>query len=260
MAQDADTRGLARAGIAVVLTFVAGYVDALGWLTLDHVFTAQMSGNTVQLAIRLATGDGNPWLQADSMAAFFSGLVLSGTIIEIGMRQRVRRILVAALIVEFVLLVVFAVAGSLRPPGGGGREVYLLIAAVAFAMGTQNTSLRMAGILSVFTTHLTGALSSLSEELIVCCFALLQPNRHRRRDGGFASDTLRAKHPKAFRNAVRSAALLVGFFAGALAGAALFRPVGLAAAMIVPLLLLAGAGIYDWLAPLTVFPSAAEQE
>jgi len=246
---------LAKAAVAVVLTFVAGYVDALGWLTLDRVFTAQMSGNVLQFAIHLVRGGGNPWLQGDAIAAFFAGLAISGTVIEIGMRRRMRRIFIAALALEFMLLAVFAVAGNALSPGDEpNARVYALIAVVAFAMGTQNTSLRMAGILSVFTTHVTGALSSLSEELVVCAFSLLRP------DSAFAAESLRAKHPKAFRNALRSAALLAGFFAGAVVGAVLFRPGALVAAMTIPLVLLAAVGAFDWVVPLTRFPSPAEQE
>jgi uncharacterized membrane protein YoaK (UPF0700 family) len=45
-----------RAAAAIALTAVAGFVDAFGWLTLDRVFTAQMSGNTVLIAVHAAAG------------------------------------------------------------------------------------------------------------------------------------------------------------------------------------------------------------
>jgi uncharacterized membrane protein YoaK (UPF0700 family) len=261
MASDSIKLEMTKTGVAVVLTFVAGYVDAVGWLSLDHVFTAQMSGNTVQFAIRLVGGSGDAWLQGTSILAFFAGLVISGSIIEIGMRQHVRRILVAALAVELPLLGFFSLAaGGLSHTGDPDRRVYELIAIVAFAMGTQNTSLRMAGILSVFTTHVTGAVSSLSEELIICGFVWLQPRRRRGGGAGFASGHLRGRHRKAAANALRSAMLLAGFFGGALAGAALFYPAGLPGVMFVPFGLLIGVGIFDWILPLTVFPSAAERE
>jgi uncharacterized membrane protein YoaK (UPF0700 family) len=111
-------------------------------------------------------------------------------------------------------------------------------------MGTQNTSLRMAGILSVFTTHMTGAVSGLSEELIVCAFTLLR-RRNRSKESGFASATLRSQHPQAFRNIARSAALLAGFLGGALLGATLAHRLGVTPAMAVPLVLLAGIGVFD---------------
>ncbi len=43
--------------LALVLASVAGGVDAIGWLTLDHLFTAHMSGNTVNMTVHVALGD-----------------------------------------------------------------------------------------------------------------------------------------------------------------------------------------------------------
>lgn len=257
----------AKVAVAVALTFIAGYVDAIGWLTLNRVFTAQMSGNLVLLAVHIVAGErSHAWLQADALFAFFFGLVATGSIIEIGMRRRFRRIFVAALVVEFVLLLCFAAAGgALLPAGNAARAnadapTYAMIAVVAFAMGAQNTSLRMAGILSVFTTHMTGALSGLSQELIVCLFSLLQPRNRGKAGGGFAAGSLQEAHPKAFRNIGQSAALLIAFFCGAFAGAAAFKAAGLAMALVIPLALLLAIGVLDWLVPMTNFPSSVEQE
>jgi uncharacterized membrane protein YoaK (UPF0700 family) len=185
--------------------------------------------------------------------------------IEIGMRRHLRRIFVAALVVEIVMLAAFALAaGALLPPGIGEREApdwptYVLIAVVAFAMGAQNTSLRMAGILSVYTTHMTGTLSGLSEELIICGLSLLQPRNRRKAHGGFAAGSLQEKHPAAFKNIGQSAALLAAFFAGAVAGATALKGGGVGMAMVVPLVILGVVGLVDWVTPLTVFPSAVEQ-
>lgn len=258
---------LTKIGVAIALTLIAGYVDAIGWLTLDRVFTAQMSGNLVLLAVHLVADEsGRVSLQLDAIAAFFVGLVATGSVIEIGMRQRMRRIFVAAMAVEFVLLLCFAVAGQALLPAGSGERAnadwptHVLIAVVAVAMGAQNTSLRMAGILSVFTTHMTGALSGLSEELIVCVFSLLQPRNRRKTGGGFAAGSLQEAHPTAFRNIGQSGALLIAFFCGAFAGAAAFKSVGLAMAMIAPLALIVLIGVLDWRVPLTDFPSPPEKE
>ena len=266
MAAAGKSLELAKTLVAVVLTFVAGYVDAVGWLTLDRIFTAQMSGNTVLLAVHLVQREwGHASLQAETIAAFFLGLVVTGSVIELGMRQHVRRIFVAAIAVEVLLLAAFAIAGDLLLEISRGEtdrpepSTYVLIAMVAFAMGTQNTSLRMAGILSVFTTHVTGAITGFSEEIIVSVFSILRSGT-RRHSRGFASEALRNSHRTASRNMVRSMALLAGFFLGALAGAALLRSATLAIAMVVPLVLLAGVGAFDWVKPLTKFPSPPERE
>jgi uncharacterized membrane protein YoaK (UPF0700 family) len=259
--------GPAKTAVAVALTFVAGYVDAIGWLKLDQVFIAQMSGNIMLLAVHLVAGEaGHVSLQADAIVSFFLGLVISGGVIEIGMRQRLRRIFVAAVAVEVAMLLAFTIMASAALPAanGGNNAVaattYGLVAIVAFAMGTQNTSLRMAGILSVWTTHMTGAVSGLSEELIVCLFGLFQGRRARRANGGFVADRLRETHPTAFKNIGRSAALIAAFFIGAVAGALMLQGTGIGTAMTVPLALLLAIGVLDWAMPLTQFPSSVEQE
>ena len=260
--------GLGRTAVAVALTFVAGYVDAIGWLRLDQVFVAQMSGNIMLLAVHLVAGNaGHTSLQADAILAFFVGLVVSGSVIEIGMRQRIRRIFVAAIALEVAMLIAFTLTASAAlPAADGGRNAvaamtYVGVAIVAFAMGAQNTSLRMAGILSVYTTHMTGALTRLSEELIVCLFALFQRRRGRGVHGGFVASGLRETHPTAFRNIGQSALLIAAFFVGAVAGVRMLQnPGAVATAMVVPLAVLIAIGVLEWIMPLTQFPSSVEQE
>lgn len=254
--------GAAKIAVAVGLAFVAAYVDALSWLSLDRVFAGQMSGNVVLLGVHLAAGEGeHAWLQGEAVGAFFAGLIVSGTAIEIGLRRRKPRILTVALAIELMLLVLFALAvgpfglklGSEQPQPAAA--IYMLVGIVALAMGVQNTSLRMAGILSAFTTHITGTLTQFGEQVIVCGFALLQ--RGDPRAPGFASGPLQ-EHRRPFRMLIRSALLLLGFFAGALGGASVSRTTGVAAAMLAPIALLIITGIFDWLVPLIDFPSAPE--
>ena len=54
----------------LALAFAAGYIDAISYLGLSRVFTANMTGNTVLLGIALAQLDGD--------AAARSGLALAG--------------------------------------------------------------------------------------------------------------------------------------------------------------------------------------
>ena len=107
---------------------------------------------------------------------------------------------------------------------------------------------------------MTGTLSGLSEEVIVCLFSLVQPRNRRKVRGGFAASSLQEKHPTAFQNIGQSVALLAAFLVGAIPDAAGLEAAGVGPAMVAPLALLTAIGVSDWLVPLTKFPSAVEQE
>ncbi len=57
-----NARGIKVALVA--LTFSTGLIDALSFIALEHVFTANMTGNVVFLAFAL--GGVNPGLQAEN--------------------------------------------------------------------------------------------------------------------------------------------------------------------------------------------------
>jgi uncharacterized membrane protein YoaK (UPF0700 family) len=166
--------------IAIVLTGVAGFVDAFGFLALDHVYTAQMSGNTIGLAVNLAAGRPFEALRHGlPIATFLLGLTVTAILIELGRRRGIRRLLAAALLLEAAALAVFAAWGGdllavARQPGDDW-SLFLLIAIAAVAMGIQNTSLRMSGVLGVYTTHVTGTISKMSEDAVRTLFARIAP-------------------------------------------------------------------------------------
>jgi uncharacterized membrane protein YoaK (UPF0700 family) len=242
-----------RAAIAVALTAVAGFVDALSWLALDRVFTAQMSGNTVLVAVHAAAGErGQALLHVYTIGMFLFGLLISGIVIELGLRWRLRRLLAAAMALEAALLAVFAIWGHplLNPAGGAtpGWAVYLLVAVASLAMGVQNTSLRMAGVLGVYTTHVTGTLTRLSEDLVVFGFGLADRLAARQRT--FASEELRRRGPAALGKLGLSAGLFVGFLIGAGLAAYLVPQWGYTAALALPIATVVVIGIVDAIWPL----------
>jgi uncharacterized membrane protein YoaK (UPF0700 family) len=93
-----------KAAVALLLTFAAGCVDIVGYLTLDRVFTAHMTGETVHLAEDVLQ---QRWPDtakpAVVVAAFLAGSAVGRTIIEIGSRNRVASIASATLLVEAAL-------------------------------------------------------------------------------------------------------------------------------------------------------------
>jgi uncharacterized membrane protein YoaK (UPF0700 family) len=177
----ADTPPLTarRVFVGTVLTAVGGFVDCFSFLTLGSVYAATMSGNTVLVAVHAGKGETSSALfHAYAIGVFMLGLLVSAGAIELGLRRGFRRVLALALAIEAACLAALALWGApLLASGAAGTPqqphwpLYALLALAAIAMGTQNTSLRMAGILSVFTTHVTGTLTRLGEQLVAALFA-----------------------------------------------------------------------------------------
>ncbi|MGE5268659.1 MAG: YoaK family protein [Thiohalocapsa sp.] len=219
MATEADHPALTagRVAVGIALTAVAGYVDCFGYLTLSRVYTAQMSGNTVLIAVHAGHGDAAAALiHAYTIAVFMAGLLVSGFGIELGLRLGLHRVLALALGIEAACLAIVALWGApLLQAGGIGTAdapqwpLLALLALLAIAMGTQNTALRTAGILAIFTTHVTGTLTRLSEQLVTGL--LPRPGTRPR---------------AALREAGFSAGLWLAFFLGALLAGELLPQVG----------------------------------
>jgi uncharacterized membrane protein YoaK (UPF0700 family) len=227
--------------VAGALTVVGGYVDCFGYLSLSRVYTAQMSGNTVLIAVHAGQGHTTAaLLHAYTIGVFLVGLLVSGLGIEIGLRQGVRRVVALALAIEIACLATIALWGTplLRAGTIGSADaphwpLYALLALTAIAMGTQNTCLRMAGILSVFTTHVTGTITRFSEQLVD--YALPRSGRRSRRMPG---------------NAAFSLGLWTLFFLGALAAGELLPYWGPGPMLIPPIAVLLLVVAADLVRPL----------
>lgn len=73
-----------KSALAVLLGWTGGAVDAMGYLVLYRLFTAQMSGNTVHLAVALGRHDLRVALErAAAIAAFVAGALFGSLVIEI---------------------------------------------------------------------------------------------------------------------------------------------------------------------------------
>src|SRR5215210_8065799 len=153
-----------RNAMVVLLSVVAGCVDAVSYLGLGHVFTANMTGNTVLLGLSLG--------QADWQAVLRSGVALVGFIMGVAVgtviagRDRERHAfwpttVTLTLAVELAVLAAFALGFYLV-----GGVAYTLIVLAALAMGLQSTAVRRLGIPSVATTYITGTLTSVIEGAI----------------------------------------------------------------------------------------------
>lgn len=153
---------LTRALLA--LTFTTGLVDAVSYLALGRVFTANMTGNVVLLGFGIAGGGGLPVVApVISLAAFLLGSGTGGVLVR-RMGERHPALLARALGIEVSLIAgaaVIAAATSVRPGNASG---YALIVVMAFAMGVRNAAVRRIAVPDLNTTVLTMTLTGLAAE------------------------------------------------------------------------------------------------
>lgn len=160
---DPEARGVRLVVVLLVLTVVSGLIDAVSYLGLGRVFTANMTGNVVVLGFAAAGAPGfSVPHTATSLAAFLLGAVAGGRVAARygkGSRRRWARLTLAA---EALLVGASAAVAFAWPDTAGTR--YALIALTAFAMGLRNATVRKLGIPDLTTTVLTMTLTGLASE------------------------------------------------------------------------------------------------
>jgi uncharacterized membrane protein YoaK (UPF0700 family) len=142
---------------------LSGFLDAISYLGLGHVFTANMTGNVVITGFAAAGAPGFSALSClTSLAAFLAGAVIAGRL-ALAMTSRRAHVL-TALTAEAVVLAIATVAAiSLGVSATGGR--HLVIALVALAMGLRNATVRSLAIPDLTTTNvLTRTLTGLAAD------------------------------------------------------------------------------------------------
>jgi len=142
------------------LAWVGGSLDAMSYLALGHVFTANMTGNTVLLAIALGTG--NMARAVRSLLAVFGFAlgVAGGTALlrgqPTGWSVRVNRVLLLEAALLGVAVLIFAWPGQATLPTPWVRG---LIALLGVVMGMQSAAVRQVHLAGVWTTFITGTLT-----------------------------------------------------------------------------------------------------
>ncbi|WP_030598812.1 YoaK family protein [Streptomyces fulvoviolaceus] len=162
-ARSREDRGLRLVAVLLGLTVVSGLIDAVSYLGLEHVFTANMTGNVVVLGFAAAGAPGFSVAHTlTSLGSFVVGAAAGGRVavrLGGGSRRTWARLTLAA---EAVLVGACAVVAFAAPDATA--TVYTLIAVTAFAMGLRNATVRKLGIPDLTTTVLTMTLTGLASD------------------------------------------------------------------------------------------------
>jgi uncharacterized membrane protein YoaK (UPF0700 family) len=161
----APDRGLPA--MLLALTAVTGVVDAVSYLALGHVFTANMTGNIAFLGFGIA---GVPDLSAArsmvALAAFFAG-ALAGGRMAAAMAGGERKTWIGRAFLFEALLLLAAGACGFGPAAaidGHAVALYAIIVLTAGAMGLRSATVRKLGIPDLTTTVLTLTIAGLAAD------------------------------------------------------------------------------------------------
>ncbi len=107
--------------LLIVLTIVTGLVDAVSYLSLGHVFVANMTGNVVFLGFAMAgASDLSAAASLVALVAFMAGALLGGRVGTRFDQHRGRRLTLA--LQQFSIWPNFATAGFLSQSNGARRS------------------------------------------------------------------------------------------------------------------------------------------
>jgi uncharacterized membrane protein YoaK (UPF0700 family) len=162
-----DPRVRVRDNLLIALTFAAGVVDAVSYLGLGQIFTANMTGNVVFLALAVGGGHLATALHSiGALAGFCLGALLAGQILD---RPRPAdawpRKVTTVLFAELACMIAFAGIWALTGGEAGTAAVYLLIGLSSVGMGLQNAAARHLAVVGLTTTVITTAITGFMVDL-----------------------------------------------------------------------------------------------
>ena len=150
-------------GLAIALSSLAGFIDALGFITLGGVFVSFMSGNSTRLAVGTAEGAwGTTALIGGVLALFVLGVILGSVVAELTDRdRRTRKTAVLATVTALLTIGALAAFAGWTP---------VAVVAMTLAMGTENSVFRRHGETTVALTYMTGALVKIGQRVAAAFF------------------------------------------------------------------------------------------
>ena len=147
-------------GLMLALTFSTGVVDAVGYLGLDRVFTGNMTGNVVILAMALAGDNGLPIIgPIIALSLFLTGAAISGRSLgslPAGWSSR------STVLFTTVGVILGVASGASLVPDRVTPLNLAITGALGLAMGMQAGVARHIGVKDVTTVVVTSTLAGLA--------------------------------------------------------------------------------------------------
>jgi uncharacterized membrane protein YoaK (UPF0700 family) len=197
--------------LAVLLAFVAGYMDATGiikWKT----YVSFMSGNTTQLGTAISNQTSGIIITSATVIGSFVVGIYAGTCLSLWKRCKIKTL--PFYIVSGILLIYMILSYKIQIP------IIPSVTVMGFAMGIMNTIVTSVGNQKVNTDFVTGTLNSLARNTAMY---------------SMTDNTAKRKDYKT--NMIHLFLLWIGFVFGAVTGA-FFLPVLENWTMIFPVMLL----------------------
>jgi uncharacterized membrane protein YoaK (UPF0700 family) len=150
----------------MVLTVTTGVIDAVSFVGLGHVFTANMTGNMVFIGFALAGAEGVSVVGSlMALVSFACGAVVGGRVVNGVARDPVRHLAIASAAEAVLLSIAASVSlGSTITAPPSPSIAYALITLTAIAMGVRNAIVRKLGVPDVTTTVLTLTITGLAAD------------------------------------------------------------------------------------------------
>ena len=149
-----------------IATVITGLIDAISYLALGHVFTANMTGNVVFLAFAVAGAPGLSITRSlTALIVFLIGALIGGRVATCLSVVSTPSWITTALSLEAVLLLAATLAAlNFRDSPGRSFQLYSIIVLTACAMGIRNATVRKMAIPDLTTTVLTLTITGLAAD------------------------------------------------------------------------------------------------
>lgn len=159
--------GNRRTHQSVVLSFLAGYVDTVGFIALFGLFTAHVTGNFVLIGSELVNHSHGVLIKLLAFPAFILAVALTRVTL-IWLERSGRQPMPHLLVLQLIFLLGFMIAGCLAQPLGNTEAPLALLAGIcgAASMGVQNASSRLVLQHLTPTTVMTGNVTQLVIDLV----------------------------------------------------------------------------------------------